>query len=80
MLFLLFCVFYSFAQGFSLKMQLFDQTTLILLRFIRWFATKTLPALILDTFASEPIIKHMLFKHFDIFGGNTIKLILCYRL
>ena len=68
MLFSLFCVFSMFAQGFSLKMQLFDQKTMILLRFIRFFEPKTLPALILDTFASETTVKPMLFEHFDIFG------------
>ena len=61
MLFSLFCVFSIFAQGFSLKKQLLDQKTMILVRFIWFFEPKTLPALILDTFASGPTIKPMLF-------------------
>ena len=35
--FVFFCVFYCFAQGFSLKMQLFDQTTNKTTCFIRFF-------------------------------------------
>ena len=53
-----------FAQGFPLKMQLVEQTTWFLTRFITFLESKTLNTLILDRFVSENTIKPMLLQHF----------------
>ena len=63
-----FCVLCIFAQGFSLKMQLFEQKTNNMIAFIRFFAPKTLKTLILDRLLSEHTIKPTVFQQF---GANT---------
>ena len=57
-----FCVLCTFAQGFSLKMQLFEQKNNKMIAFIRFFAPKTLKTLIVDGFLSENTIKPMVFQ------------------
>ena len=57
MLFSFFFIICIFAQGFSLKMQLTDQKTMILTSFIRFFASTTLKTFILDRFLNENTIK-----------------------
>ena len=71
MLFSLFFIICIFAQGFSLKMQLTDQSTMILISFIEFFASTTLKTFILDRLLSENVIKLMLFHYFEFGGGNT---------
>ena len=74
MIFSLVLVTCIFAQGFSLKMQLTDQTTMILTSFIRFFASTTLKTFILDRCLSENAIKLMLLHYFEFGGGNnTVK-------
>ena len=72
MLFSLFFIICIFAQGFSLKMQLTDQKTMILTSVIRLFASTTLKTFILDRFLSENAIKLMLFHYFEFGGGKNI--------
>ena len=55
-------------------MQLFDQQIKFLTSFIRFFESKTLKTLILDTFASEYAIKLMLFAFFDLEMLKTFSL------
>ena len=63
--------FFIFAQGFSLKMQLLNEQIKFLIGFVRFFESKTLKTLILDTFASENTIKPLFFASLD-FGGLGI--------
>ena len=60
---------FIFAQGFSLKMQLLNEQIKFLIGFVRFFESKTLNTLILDTFASENTMKPMFFC---IFGFWTV--------
>ena len=68
MVFSLFFVLCVFAQGFSLKMQLVEQNTWFLIRFITFLESKTLKTLILDRFVSENTIKATAFQQF---GAKT---------
>ena len=60
--FSLFCVFCIFAQGFSVKVQRFDQKIKLLISFIRFLDLKMLKTFVLDTFADENTIKPMDFQ------------------
>ena len=68
-LLIFFCVLCIFAQGFTLKIQLLDQTIQLFAGFTRFFESKTLKTFILVTFASENAIKPMFFHHFHFLGG-----------
>jgi len=68
MVFSLLFVLCVFAQGFSLNMQLVEQNTWFLIRFITFLESKTLKTLILDRFVSENTIKATAFQQF---GAKT---------
>ena len=50
-------------------MQLLNEQIKFLIGFVRFFESKTLKTLILDTFASENTIKPLFFLHFWILEG-----------
>ena len=64
--FSLFCVFFNFAQGFTLKMQLFEQKINKTMCFVMLFASNTLKTFILDRLLSENTIKPMAFQFFRV--------------